>query len=123
MAIVSKTVRQTSGVTRTARVTAANNVQLARDATSPALLMVTVDRCATQASATSVAQLDKIVTRLAKQQAFASRYVFFQVSSQRDNISGEGRLANRAFNIPWGPIGNRLHRVDMFSVGTRHYHP
>lgn len=123
MAIVSKTVRQTSGVTRTARVTAANNVQLARDATSPALLMVTVDRCATQASATSVAQLDKIVTRLAKQQAFASRYVFFQVSSQRDNISGEGRLANRAFNIPWGPIGNRLHRVNMFSVGTRHYHP
>lgn len=123
MAIVSKTVRQTSGVTRTARVTAANNVQLARDATSPALLMVTVDKCATQASATSVAQLDKIVTRLAKQQAFASRYVFFQVSSQRDNISGEGRLANRAFNIPWGPIGNRLHRVNMFSVGTRHYHP
>ena len=48
---------------------------------------------------------------------------FFQVSSQRDNISGEGRLANRAFNIPWGPIGNRLHRVNMFSVGTRHYHP
>ena len=85
--------------------------------------MVTVDKCATQASATSVAQLDKIVTRLAKQQAFASRYVFFQVSSQRDNISGEGRLANRAFNIPWGPIGSRLHRVNMFSVGTRHYHP
>ena len=86
MAIVSKTVQQTSGVTRTARVNAANSAQLARDATSPALLMVTVDRCVTQARATSVVQLDKIVTRLAKQQTFASRYVF-QVSSQSDIIT------------------------------------
>ena len=62
VAIVSKTVQQTSGVTRTARVIAANSAPLGRDATSPAQLTASVDRCATLVSATSGAQLVKIVT-------------------------------------------------------------